>query len=262
MANWYETGYSGAEEERERQRMGNPPDRLWQKPGTGRDMVFIDDDPFCIREHGWKDSNNRYKNATCIASISDECPACSAKGTVSPAAYVGHYTIVDVTGFTTRDGHEHKYRLILLPAKTKVLNKFKFKKEQRGTLLNSLFNLARSDSNSPNTGDDLEFMRDVEMDKLYSVVTYKGKKIKELIDEANAGGSKGDETRRYLAHHFDIPSSGPIPEKIPSFNYQVLLQPVEPSVMRSIISDAQPFQGGGANSSSSSSVQGTDDIPF
>jgi hypothetical protein len=256
---WYETGYEGAEKEQEKKNLGYPPDRWWMRAGETKEMVFIDDTPFCIREHSWRDSNGRWHHETCIAKIADGgCPADGATG-VQRADYTGHYTIVDITGYVSKDNTEHKHRLVLLPAKTKVLNKFKLKKENRGSLLGQLWTLSRSDKNAPNTGDDLDHVREIKMDGLYGVVTYKGKKIKDLIDKANGTGTDAARTRKYLAHHFQIPEEGPIPEKIPTFNYAVQFAPKDPATLKELIADAKPFKGGD-DSSSGSSVD--DDVPF
>jgi hypothetical protein len=260
-ASWYETGYEGAEEEAAKRSMGYPPDRLWQPGGSSKEIAYVGDDPFCIREHQWRDSNGNWHHATCTAKIDEKgCPGCSQNG-VSRADYVGHYTIVDINGYTSKDGTENKYRLILLPAKTKVLNKFRMKKENKGSLLGQLWTLARADSNAPNTGDDLDHIREIDMDGLYSVVNYKGKLLKDIIDKANGNGQEAGKTRDYLAHHFQVPAEGPIPEKIPQFNFPTLMAPLEFGVFKSSVQDAVPFKGKGAAASSSSSSS-SDDVPF
>jgi len=258
-ASWYETGYEGAEEEAQKRAMGYPPDRLWQSAGSSKEIAFINDTPFCIREHQWRDSNGNWHHATCIAKIDDKgCPGCAQNG-VSRADYVGHYTIVDITGYQSKDGTDNKYRLILLPAKTKVLNKFRMKKENKGSLLGQLWTLTRSDANSPNTGDDLDHIREIDMDGLYKVVNYKGKLLKDIIDKANGSGAEAVKTRAYLAHHFQIPEEGPVPEKIPQFNFPVLMAPLEFGLFKSGCADAQPFKKTG---SASSSASNSDDVPF
>lgn len=260
QASWYETGYDGAEEEAAKKAMGYPPDRLWQPSGSSKEIAFINDNPFCIREHQWRDSNDNWHHGTCIAKIDDRgCPGCAQNG-VSRPDYVGHYTVVDISGYQKRDGEWVKHRLILLPAKTKVLNKFRMKKENRGSLLGQMWNLARSDSNSPNTGDDLDHIREIDLNGLYTVVTYKGKSLKDMIDKANGSGQEAEKTRAYLAHHFQIPEEGPIPEKIPQFNFPTLMAPMDFGTFKSRCSDAVPFKGKGSSSSSSSAAD--DDVPF
>jgi len=259
-ASWYERGYEGAEREAEKQAVGRPPDRLWQPAGGTKEIVFIDDNPFCLKEHQWRDTDGRWHWATCIARISEEgCPACEKK-TVGQPAYVGYYTIVDVSGYVTREGEENKYRLILCPAKTKVLNKLKKKKENRGSLTGQLWNLSRADANTPSTGDDLDHVREISLEGLFSVVTFKGKLISEMIEKANGAGPEAEKTRKYVAHFFQIPDEGPIPEKIPPFNYPSILEPIDAKELRTAVANVQPY--GGRSGGSGASMSSSDDVPF
>jgi hypothetical protein len=257
---WYETGYEGAEKEQEKRALGYPPDRWWMKAGSAKEVIFVDDDPFCIREHTWCDTDDNWHSATCTSKIHDAgCGACGAPG-VGRSDYVGHYTIVDVQGWTSKEGVENKNRLMLLPAKTKVLNKFKMKKENRGSLLGQLWTLTRADANAPNTGDDLDHVRELKsMDGLFGVVTYKGKNLKEMIEKANGSGGDAEKTRKYLAHHFQIPAEGAIPLKVPRFNYPELMAPLDFGVLKSMVGNAKPFNSKGTSTTNSSS---SDDVPF
>jgi len=263
QASWYETGYEGAEREAEKRALGYPPDRWWLRAGETKEIVYADDDPFCVKVHSWRDNDDRWFHETCIQKICDAgCPACGGKG-VGRADYTGHYTVVDITGYEDKKGEWHKYRLLLLPAKTKFLGKLKKKKENKGSLLGQLWTLTRADSNTPNTGDDLDHVREINLDGLYPMVTYKGKNLKEMIDRANTGGAEGAKTRQYLAHHFRIPAEGEIPAKIPVFNYPALMAPKEPSQLRELVAGAKPFnsKGGGSHSSSTGSSS-DDEVPF
>ena len=257
---WYETGYDGAEKEADKRSMGYPPDRFWQNAGSSKQIVFVSDDPFCINEHSWCDGEKKWHHATCTAKIDDAgCAACGARG-VGRSDYVGHYTIVDITGYKNKEGVDIQYRLMLLPAKTKVLNKFKMKKENRGSLLGQVWTLARADANAPNTGDDLDHVREItNMDGLFSMVTFKGKGIKDMIEKANAGNDA--KARKYLAYHFQIPESGPIPMRIPQFNYPELMAPLSFGALKSQIANATPFDKSGSSSGGNVSKVETD-VPF
>ena len=259
---WYETGYEGAGKEQERRSLGYPPDRFWLKAGSSKEIIFIGDDPFCIREHTWRDSEGNWHSATCTANINDNgCGGCGQTG-VSRADYVGHYTIVDVTGYTNKDGVDFKNQLKLLPAKTKVLNKFKLKKENRGSLLGQLWTITRADANAPNTGDDLDHVREIKADRLLEAVTYKGKSLKDMIEAANATGADAEKARKYLSHHFQVPKDGAVPLKVPQFNYPDLMAPMEFGVLRAAVADAQPFNNAGKGSGGSGGGSSTDDVPF
>jgi len=51
---WYETGYAGAEREAEKSELGYPPQRIWMKPGSSMEGVFVDGEPVSTSEQGFK----------------------------------------------------------------------------------------------------------------------------------------------------------------------------------------------------------------
>jgi ssDNA-binding Zn-finger/Zn-ribbon topoisomerase 1 len=260
---WYETGYAGAEREAEKSELGYPPQRLWLKPGSSMEGVFIDDEPFACWEHGYKVGPGKYDHVTCIVKIDEQgCPGCESGG-VQKADFTGHLTFVDCSGYQDKKGVWHKFRLTMLTPKTKVMNKMKNKKESRGSLINHLVNITRTDENSPNTGDDFDFLREANAEEMFKVVTYKGKKIAELIEKANGGGAEAAKTRKYLDHHFRIPE-GDIPMEVPVFNYPNLLQPLDYAGMKAKIARAQGFEAGtpAGNSAAPGGEAKSDDIPF
>ena len=260
---WYETGYAGAEREAEKSELGYPPQRIWMKPGAAMDGVFIDDEPFATWEHGYKVGPGKYNHCTCIVKIDDNgCPGCESSG-VQKADYTGHLTFVDASGYQDKKGNWHKNRLTMFTPKTKVMNKLKNKKESRGSLILNLCHITRTDENSPNTGDDFDFLREVNAVEMYKAVSYKGKSIAELIEKANGDGDDAAKTRKYLAHHFKIPDTGEIAAEIPIFNYPNLLQPLTYAKMKAEIARAKGFDGDSSSSRGSSNGEAkSDDIPF
>ena len=260
---WYETGYSGAEREAKKSELGWPPQRIWLKPGATMEGVFIDDEPFACFEHGYKVGPGKYEHCTCIVKIDDKgCPACEAGG-VQKADWTGHLTYVDASGYKDKKGKMQQNRLVMMGPKVKVMNKLKNKKEARGSITNILMTITRTDENSPNTGDDFDLLRDVNPDDMYKLVSYKGKLICDLIEKVNGGGGEAEKVRRYLAHHFQIPDEGDIPQQIPVFNYMNLLKPITYPEMKARIARSKGFEGG--NDSGDSSNDGgakSDDIPF
>jgi hypothetical protein len=261
-ASWYETGFDGAEREQQKSELGWPPQRLWLKPGGTLQGVFIDDDPFCCWEHGWKSASGNYESATCIVKIDDRgCPACEAAG-VQQAAYMGHLTLVDCTGYQDNKGNWNRFRLIMVAPKTKVMNKLKNKVEAKGTIVNQIYQISRSDSMSPNTGDDFEHVKDADAAEMFKVVSYKGKLIHELIEKANGTGTEAEKTRKYLAHHFNIPTEGEIPEMVPIFNYANLLKPLDYGKMKAAVAKAKGFKDSPRDSGGDGDGPTADDIPF
>ena len=262
-SSWYETGFEGAEDEAAKQAMGWPPDRWWMREGETKEIVFIDDNPFCCHVHSWMTHEKKWFHETCLSKISDDgCPADGAKG-VGRADYTGHLTVIDVTGYTNDEGKEFKYQLKAFPGKTKVLNKLKKKKENKGSLLGQLWTLTRADKNTPNTGDDLDHVREIDAAKLLKYVTYKGKSLKDMIEKANGNGSDAVRTREFMAHHFQIPEEGEIPLAIPLLNYPNLYAPKDANTLRAMVANAKPFNsGGGSGSGTSSSSSTSGEVDF
>jgi hypothetical protein len=243
MSNWFDTGYKGAQEQSEKKQLGYGPRRLWLKPEASKQVGFVDDDPFCIHEHQFKNANGDWEFATCIAKISAEgCPGDGAKG-VLPAAYIGFLTVVDIDGYTKEGEVKGQFEMQLLTPKTMMLNKLRSRKETKVTLVNNIYKLTRTSKEAASTGDDIEHIREVKsLEGFFASVTYKGNNVSEMIANANNGDEK---VRKYLDHHFQIPSSGPIPNRVPVFNYAKLLEPMNPTDFRAAISGAQVLQGGG-----------------
>jgi hypothetical protein len=250
-ASWYESGFTGADKEQEKRELGGGPKHWWMPAATTRQGVLVDDNPFCCQEHQWKTGDSKFPSfGTCISNIvQEQCPACASRA-VQKAEYTGHLTIIDITGYKTKD-KEVRYELIEFCPKIKVLNKLKLKKTQRGSLVGLLLDISRTDKDAPNTGDDIDVVREAKMTELYKVVSYRGKNLAELIAKANTHGDEAVRVRKFLAHNFQIPTEGEIPEVIPAFNYQKLHQPMEVADFKRAIANAVSYAGGGFGSGGS-----------
>lgn len=268
--NWFETGYGGADREQEKRDIGGKPNRWWMAPGTQKQLVFVDDTPVCFDEHQWRTPDSKFPSfAACTAKISQEpCVGCTSKG-VQKADYSGHLTIVDITGYKNKKGEEVKYQLVEMAPKLKAMNKLKFKKASKGTMMGQLYTVTRTDENAPSTGDDFDFIRDSDMSKLIGVVTYRGKNLQEMIEKANGTNEDAKKMRKYLAHHFQIPAEGEIAMEIPAFNYQSLHAPMDPADFRRAVAGAVGFgdrnnsgSGGGGGKTGGGSGEADDSVPF
>jgi len=147
------------------------PQRFWMKPETSTQIVFCDDDPLRFYEHqiaifNPKTGKMDFRNwGTCPGA--ETCPMCKEG---DEPAFVAAWSVLDRTEFTYKHGEKagqtSKDNLRLFVAKPKVMTKLarrskKAKAKGHTTGLTGLvFEVARGDGKSPNTGDDFELMGD------------------------------------------------------------------------------------------------------
>lgn len=230
---WYDTGYGGIDKEKERIARLSGPNRFWMKEGTKREIVFIDDEPLCLYEHNPK-MNGKWTNwITCLKDTTDIVTCCEKLGERS-RYYVGYYTIVDLTEHKDAKGNNYQYEVKLIGAKLKSLQLLRRKKQDRGSLIGCIFNVHRDSQDDPNCGSEFEFQREANLEKLFSLATYKGKKLSDLYKEA---ADKGDVMQR-LKDTFQLTldeKTNLVTPKIYSFNYVNLLAPKDPKELRSLL---------------------------
>lgn len=259
---WYSTGYEGIDVEKERQARSQGPQRFWMKEQTRREIVLVDDEPFSIYEHNPRMNGTWTNWFTCLKGITDIAPCCEKLGERT-RYYSGYYTMVDLTESLDKKGNKHQYEMKLLPTKMKTLQLLRRKKTDRGSLVGCMFKVFRDTDEDPNCGSEYEFAREADLDKLFKVVNYKGKKLSEIYETA----TKDPKQMELLKETFQLPfdADGQLLPKVPIFNYYTLLAPKEPSELRQLLGAAQldtespsGAHGTGASSSSSSG----DQIPF
>lgn len=247
---WYQTGYAGMPQEAVRQGQLYAPNRLWIPAGQKKDEVFIDDEPCCIREHNPKLKGDWKNWFTCLEGIYDDVVCCDQLGSNS-RYYVGYYTICDASEYTDKKGNKHQYELKFLPAKWKTLNKLKLKREDRDGFVGSLYTVIRSDEKSPSCGDDFEFKRAVDMDKLFDLANYRGKRLVDLYNKARQDDIAMEALKKVFKLEFD--ANGNLLDKIVPFNYMELLKPKTPKELRDLLKGYSP-EGADADTG--------DSIPF
>ena len=226
---WYDQGFGGINEEEKRLESMQGPHRLWIPGGLSKDVVWVDDEPVCIHEHNPK-INGNYRNwMTCLRNVYDEVVCCTLLGPNS-RYYVGYVTGVDCSQWKDQKGNTHQYELRLIQLKLRSLKKFRRKKEDRGSMVGTMWRLTREDDNAPTCGDDWDFSRDVDMSKMFDYICYRGTKLTELWADAE----KNPETMVRMQKVFQIKpdSNGKLPREIPAFNYFEVLQPMSPKEAR------------------------------
>jgi len=241
------------------------PGRLWIPQTKEKEIVYIDDDPCCIYEHNPKIGGNYRNEATCLQGVSEDVVCCQVLGPNS-RYYVGYLTVVDCSQWTDGKGNEHQYEMRLMGAKMRSLKLLRRRKDDDGTLIGKMFTHHRTDEKSASIGDDIAFKRDVNLDKMFPVVCYRGKKLADLWREAEEDPAK----MLKITNTFNIKpgEDGKLPRVIPAFNYFEVLKPRAPQELRLTLGGVEPDEddrkssyGGGGGGGAAQAVK-QDDVPF
>lgn len=260
---WAQQGFDGTKQEEERLATMYGPNRIWVKPGTSQEFVFVDDTPFCFYEHNPKIDGNWKNWVTCLQNVTDggEVPCCEILGANS-RYYVGYLTVVDMSKWTDKKGNVHQYEVKLLPAKLKTLKKFKRKKEERGSLVGCIYRTTREDDKSANVGDEFEFIKEADLSKVFDVANYKGTKLAEMYSKA----AESPEQLAILQKIFTLSmDGGKILPKVPMFNYYSIFSPKAPRDLRTLLAGAtmdRDDDAKGSDTKSGGAAGADEDIPF
>lgn len=145
-----------AEKEKEvEERQKNFVNRFWLPADTTTSIVFLDDNPPIIEEHQLQIDGDWRNWFTCLRLLGESCPICDKAD--NKAYTVGFYTILDQTEWKDKQGKIHKNEMKLFPAKFKTLQVLKRLSAKRGSLEGCVFEVTRSTSDAPNTGDIFDF---------------------------------------------------------------------------------------------------------
>jgi hypothetical protein len=261
---WYEQGFDGVDQEQRRLEEMQGPGRIWIPPGAAKELVIIDDEPVCLHEHNPK-MNGSYRNwFTCLQGVSDEVVCCQVLGPQS-RYYCGYLTVVDCTEWVDGKGNKHQFEMRLLQLKLKSLKKLRRKKEDKGALVGTMWKFLREDDSSPICGDDWSHMRDVDVAKMFSYVTYRGKKLSQLWDDAESNAEAMAKIKRTF--QIDSGEDGKLPRIVPAFNYFQVLQPKAPKDLRLQLvgvekdDDDDKTKKGSSSGGGGGSVK-AEDVPF
>lgn len=264
--NWFSTGFGSAVKQ-EQDREANAtwlPDRFWIPTGQSREIVFVDEAAGAFREHNAKINGNWRNWITCAAPLMEagEVAPCCEKLGADSAYMVSMVTIIDCSKWTDKKGNTRQFEIKVLPAKYKTAQKLERKnselQKEGKSLVGRLYKVTRETDKSPAVGDDYEYVREVDMTKLFELATYKGKKVADLF--AAAQDAEGIEK---LMRTFSVMkgTDGSIPRKLVPFNYQKLYWPKTPNEIKSLLHGYVPTEdddrGGGGKS------RGADEnVPF
>lgn len=146
-----------AQREAARSQMGMP-FRFFCPVGETREIVIIDDAPDFFRyEHNLKNSRSGKWDifCACINEVAN-CPIC--KNADRPAYFAMYLTVIDLTGYETKDGEEVPWSKKLLVVKSAQQKKIVRLYERHKTLRGMVLSMTRDGDKDAAIGNDIEFV--------------------------------------------------------------------------------------------------------
>lgn len=128
--------------------------RVWIKPGTAIDVLFVDERAFAFDEHRYKVGDNWNNFVTCLG-LRNGCPFC--EGGHEPDR-VTIFTVIDLSEWTDKRGVVHKNEKKILAVKTQAAKLLMDKKKSWGGLQNKLVKIRRTGDKDAASGSDFELM--------------------------------------------------------------------------------------------------------
>jgi len=224
---WFNKGYDGIQKEEARLDALKTPNRLWIKPGTGKDLVLVDDDPLCIYEHNAKINKSWRNHHTCNRGFDDPCNSCEELGDKS-RTYTGYLSLVDCSLWEDDRGNRYQYEVKLAGGKLNLLKKWRRKKSEAegGTLCWTKWRVHREGEKSPSTGDEWECKGLVtDHARMFELANFRGKKLSEWWDDAEADELKMKNLQQVFQLQFDPEDDGRLVRRVVPFNYMEVLKP-------------------------------------
>lgn len=259
QGSWYQTGFKARLKEEERIANLVRPNRAWMPKGVKKEYIFLDDDPFTVHEHNYYMDGNWKNWLTCARGVYDD-PLCCQKLGVKRRRFTGFFTVVDCSEWKDGNGNTHQYELIYYPALNKGLKLLEDRKESNGSLVGAVMVCQRLEDQSPGGGDDIQFKRMADLKKLFDVVQFRGKKLKDIIAAANRDPKEADFYRKRFQAEPD--SEGKFAMELRPFNYMELLKPRSPKEMKELIGSYVAPKADGSQSSGEGGEASEDDVPF
>lgn len=219
-----------------------------------------------IHEHNPKIDGGFQNWITCLQGAVDEgeVVCCLKLGTRS-RYFAGYCTLVDCTEWTDKRGAKHQYEMSFMHMKLNSLKKLRRKKDDRGTMVGTMWAFTREGEQSAGCGDDWEYKRDVDMEKLFAFTSYRGKRLTDIWAEAESNPEAMARVQR--AFQIKPDENGKLPLVIPAFNYFELLKPKSPKELRILLGNAevgatQASSTGGSGGTPATGGVDEDQIPF
>jgi len=224
-----------------------PPNRYWMPPDNRREVVMIDAPPtggLTIQEYQLR-INGDWRNWF-TAQHSDSCPVAQyfERQGIKPwhgRSNVHYCTIVDMTGWTNRDGEEVKYELQLYGTKRTAYNLWSIEVEEGEDPAGHIYKIRRTsnaEGTTPSSGDHFTRIRPADLDRLFEHAQYQRHKLTDLYDEAEADPAKLESLQQVFAVEFN--SDGSLKRRVPQFNYDEVLKPYPASYIEEELASYKP----------------------
>lgn len=279
---WYSRGFQGLREEQIRMDSGGEP--FWFRINDDKPhrVTFVDDDPVGLHMHEYRQGSRFDLHITCARNVFDDPTCCSQLGDRS-RTYYELFTVVDLDGYKPKNGPPVKYSLCVLAAKMGSAKAILQEKTDEITLIGANVRCTRTGKKSPKVGDQFKCLNwpapvggkhltAERWAQMYDLVSYRGKKVADLIRQANEDPAK----MAALGRIFDLAplkdSSGRLKEGIiPCFNFLSLYEPKNPKEQTLLLRGAsyetfeeraQGLGTGKGGESAPSEPSRTDDVPF
>jgi hypothetical protein len=216
---WFQKGYGGVKGEEDRIATKYGPQRFWMPAKETKTIVFLDDEPACIHEHNPKMGGSWKNWSTCIRDVYPD----------------GYYSVIDCTKWQDKKGNTYQFEVKLYGAKLKTLKllQTKMQEDWGGSMTGKVIKIRRTSSDDASVGNDFTLDRDADMEKLWALATYKGKKIADLY--AKALEDEDERHRLSKTFAFKKGENGVWLPEVPTFNYWEVLKPKTPSEMRTFL---------------------------
>lgn len=181
MAEWYTTGEDSFEENDKKhgQRSGFDPRGIYRffmsgKNTEPRKVMILDDEPFNVYMHQFEHGGHWGNWESCPlknGKRSDYCPLCQMQDDKQKVTgrMIGHYTILDLTGYEDDDGNHHM-PLKILPANHELVSILKLRKSgpAKGKLFGAVFTVVRTKGAKNSLGNDWTFEKHLNVPKFIS----------------------------------------------------------------------------------------------
>lgn len=172
---WFKTGWNDTNEEGSKSPFETKgPRRFWLPPEKDAKLLFLEDEPTGIWEHGFQINGKWGHFEPCHTKnkISDRCPICDSGDKMFPS-FIGFFSVINMTPwFTKKDKKEFNFQREVFAArmgskdKPGILKKLERMKQAEGRLRGCVYKTYRSGKKTESCGDEFTLAEKIDVDKI------------------------------------------------------------------------------------------------